>query len=176
MTRLKVMTVFCAAIFCGGSIALAHAQSTSDTDKHFVRDAIEGGNGEVELGRLAQQKSSSDDIKQFGQKMVDDHTRLGDQMRSVAEKVGVQPPAGTSMGDKALEAKLDLLSGDTFDKAYIQAMVKGHREDLTTFEKEESSGTDPEVRDAARQGAKVVRAHLQLVEEIARSHNIDVGK
>ena len=172
--KLRMLTALCATALCGASVA--RAQAPTDTDKHFVRDAIEGGNGEVELGHLAQQKAGSADVKEFGQKMVTDHTRLGEQMKTVAASIGVTAPSGTSVGGMATMAELKLLSGDSFDKAYIKAMVKAHREDLQAFQNEASSGTSPAVRDAARKGAAVVQHHLTMAEQLAKSHNVEVDK
>ena len=113
-------------------------------------------------------------MKEFGQKMVTDHTRLGEQMKTVAASIGVTAPSGTSVGGMATMAELKLLSGDSFDKAYIKAMVKAHREDLQAFQNEASSGTSPAVRDAARKGAAVVQHHLTMAEQLAKSHNVGV--
>ena len=174
LMKLRLLTALCATALSGAPTALA--QAPTDTDKHFVRDAIEGGNGEVELGHLAQQKGTSADVKEFGQKMVTDHTRLGEQMKAVAGNTGVTVPSGTSVSGKATEAELKLLSGDSFDKAYIKAMVKAHREDLQAFQKEAATGTSPEVRNAAKKGAIVVQHHLDMAEQIAKNHNVDVDK
>ena len=174
ITKVKLLIALCATVLCGASIALA--QAPTDADKHFVRDAIEGGNGEVQLGQLAQQKSASADVKEFGRKMVTDHTRLGEQMKTVAGNVGVTAPSGTSVGGKATAAKLKLLSGDSFDKAYIKTMVKAHRDDLQAFQKEASSGTSPEIRAAAKKGAGMVQHHLEMAEQIAKNHNVEVDK
>jgi putative membrane protein len=93
---------------------LAHAQNTTDpssTDKKFVRAALAGGNAEVDLGKLAVQKGSGDDVKEFGRKLVDDHTRLSEEMRAVADEEGIRAPAGTTAKEKALVTKLASLSG-----------------------------------------------------------------
>src|SRR5260370_2245340 len=103
-------------------------------DQSFVRKALEGGAAEVQLGQLVQQKSQSDDVKQFGQKMVEDHTQLGDQMmKPIAKQLGVKEPKGPSKKDKELIAKLEGLSGQQFDEEYIKAMLKDHRQDLKEF-------------------------------------------
>jgi putative membrane protein len=174
ITKRKLLTALCATVLCSASIAMA--QAPTDADKHFVRDAIEGGNGEVQLGQLAQQKAASPDVKEFGQKMVTDHTRLGEQMKTVAGNIGMTVPSGTSVGGKATAAELKLLSGDSFDKAYIKAMVKGHRDDLQAFQKEATTGFSPEVRNAAKKGAGVVQHHLEMAEQIAKNHNVDIDK
>ena len=155
------------------------AQNTtnpSQTDRDFMRSAVEGGNAEVALSQLAVQKGNGEDVKQFGQKMVDDHSRLGEQMRDVAQKEGIRAPAGPTAKGKALETRLRTLSGPAFDKAYIQAMVKDHREDLDAFNKEANKGNDTAIKDAASRGALLIGEHLKLVEQLARSHNLQPGE
>ncbi len=143
-------------------------------DRAFVSKALEGGTAEVQLGQLAQQKSQSEDVKQFGQKMVEDHTQLGDQMKPIAQQLGVKEPKGPSKKDKQLMAKLEGLSGPQFDEAYIQAMVKDHKQDLKEFRNEAQNAQDPNVKQAAQQGAGVISQHLQMIQQIAQSHNVAV--
>ena len=75
--------------------------SSAMQDKEFVHSALQGGMAEVQLGQLAAEKGSTDDVKQFGQKMVADHTKLGDQMKLVAAQLGVKAPDGPSKKDKS---------------------------------------------------------------------------
>jgi putative membrane protein len=147
-------------------------------DKDFVHSALEGGMAEVELGQLAEQKGSSDDVKQFGQHMVADHTKLGDEMKQVAQQMGVNPPKGPSKKDKQLLAKLQGLSGQQFDNAYIAAMVKDHKKDDEDFKSEASQTQNPALKQVAQQGGQVIDQHLQMIEQIAKSHNLmnDKGK
>ncbi len=139
---------------------------TSIPDRIFVKNALEGGMAEVQLGQLALQKSSNDDVKQFAQKMVDDHTKMGDQMKTVAQQIGVKIPDGPSKKDKETIAKLQALNGDDFDKAYMKDMVKDHKADLNDFKMEASGGSNPAVKDAASQGSQVISQHLQMAEQI----------
>lgn len=150
----------------------AQSSDASSDDKSFVTGALRGGMAEVELGQLAAQKGNSDDVKQFGQKMVDDHTKLGDQMKTVAGQIGVNPPSMLSPMDKALELRLKALSGDDFDKAYIRAMVKDHRKDLMDFKKEEAGGQSSTVKEAATKGEKVIAEHYRLIRQIAQTHGL----
>jgi putative membrane protein len=149
--------------------APANGQTTSQ-DKMFVEDALKGGMAEVQLGQLALQKSSNDDVKQFAQKMVDDHTKLGDQMKSVAQQIGVKTPEGPSKKDKALMAKLQALNGNEFDQAYIKDMVKDHKKDLDDFKMEAQNGSNPQVKDAANQGSQVIAQHLEMIQQIAQKN------
>jgi len=148
------------------------ANQQSMADQSFVKKALEGGAAEVQLGQLAQQKSQSDDVKQFGQKMVQDHTQLGDQMKPIAQQLGVKEPKGPSKKDKELYAKLEALSGPQFDEAYIQAMVKDHKQDLKEFKDAAQTAQNPNVKQAAQQGAGVISQHLQMIQQIAQTHNV----
>lgn len=145
-------------------------------DKAFVHNAMEGGMAEVELGQLAAQKASSPDVKQFGQRMVDDHTKLNDQIKPIAAQLGVQPPDHLSKKDKALDARLQSLSGTQFDDAYIKAMVKDHKKDLDDFKSEAQQTQNPQLQQAVQQGGQVIAQHLQMIQQIAQSHNVPLGK
>lgn len=169
---LSMCALSAAVLVCGQPGFSQNTTSASSSDKKFVRSALEGGNAEVKLGQLAAQKGSSDDVKQFGQKMVDDHTKLGDQMKQIAQQQGINIPDGVPAKDKALEAKLNSLSGDAFDKAYIKAMVQDHQKDLSEFKKEASSGNDTSIKDAASQGEQVISEHLQMAQQMAQKHNV----
>src|SRR5258705_4131123 len=153
-----------------GPDSLANQQATAD--QAFVRKALEGGAAEIQLGQLAQQKSQSEDVKQFAQKMVEEHTQLAEQMKPIAQQLGVKEPKGPSKKDKQLIAKLEGLSGPQFDEAYIQAMVKDHKEDLKEFKDEGQAAQNQNVKQAAQQGAGVISQHLQLIQQIAQSHNV----
>ena len=98
--------------------------------KSFAMKAADGGMAEVELGKLAAQKGSNDRVKQFGQKMVDDHSKANDDLKQAASQAGIELPADTSAKHKQLVQKLSGLSGAAFDKAYMDAMVKDHVEDV----------------------------------------------
>ncbi len=141
-------------------------------DKMFVRKALEGGMAEVQLGQLALQKSSNDDVKQFAQKMVDDHTKLGDDLKPIAQQMNVKEPNGPSGKDKATMTKLQALNGDAFDKAYIKDMVKDHEKDQKDFKEEASRTTNPQLKDAASHGEQVITEHLQMIQQIAQKNNV----
>ncbi len=144
-------------------------------DQAFVTKALEGGLAEVELGKLAADKSQSEDVKQFAQRMVNDHSQMGDKwFKPVAKEIGVSEPKGPSKKDKKLIEKLQGLSGQQFDTEYIQAMVKDHKEDLKDFQGEAQAAQDPNVKQIAEQGSKVVSQHLQMIEQIAQNHNVPI--
>jgi len=144
-------------------------------DQAFVVKALEGGAAEVQLGQLAEQKSQSNDVKQFAAKMVSEHQQMADKwFKPVAQQIGASEPKGPSKKDKKMIEKMQGLSGQQFDTEYIQMMVKDHRQDLKDFQNEAQMAQDPNVKQVAQQGADVIQKHLQMIEQIAQAHNVPV--
>jgi putative membrane protein len=145
------------------------------SDRTFVTKALAGGETEVQLGQLAQEKSQSNDVKQFGQKMVNDHSQMADKwFKPVAQQLGISQVKGPSKKDQKEIAKLQGLSGADFDREYITMMVKDHQQDLKEFNEEAQSSQNPNVKQIAQRGSSIIEQHLQLIEQIAKSHNIAV--
>jgi putative membrane protein len=143
--------------------------SGSSADKMFVQHAMAGSTAEIKLGQLASEKASSQQVKQFGQMMVQDHTQLNDQMKPIAQQMGVSMTSNTLPPEhQQLQTKLEGLSGDAFDKAYMKAMVKDHQKDLSEFKKESKNGQSPEVKNVAQQGSQVIQKHLQMAQQVAQ--------
>jgi putative membrane protein len=141
-------------------------------DKMFLRKAAEGGMAEVKFGQLAMQKASSDDVKAFGQKMVDDHTMLNNEMAPIADSLGVRVPKTINKEDQIEYDKLNGLSGNDFDTEYLTAMVKAHRKDLREFRTEAPNAQDPTLKDAVEKGEKIIHEHLTMVDKLARDKGI----
>jgi putative membrane protein len=97
---------------------------------------------------------------------------MNDQMKPVAQQLGVDVPAQVSKKDRTTMSKLNALSGPAYDQAYIQDMVKDHKQDLNDFQMEASSGQDQTVKDAAAQGSKVIAQHLQMAQQLAKDQNV----
>jgi putative membrane protein len=141
-------------------------------DKIFLRKAAQGGMAEVKLGQLAAQKGSSEDVKAFGQRMVDDHTKLNNDMAPIADSMGVRVPKDLSKDDQAEYDKLSGLSGDDFDMEYLSFMVKDHHKDQREFRQEAASTTDPTLQAAVANGAKVIHEHTVMVDKLAREKGV----
>ncbi len=148
------------------------AGQPTPVDRMFVSKAMQGSMAEIQLGQMTLQKSNNPQVKEFAQRMIDDHTKLNEQMKPVAEQLGVKPPDQVSKGDRKTMAKLQALSGSAYDQAYIKDMVKDHKQDLNDFQMEASSGQDQMVKDAASQGSKVIAQHLQLAQQMAKDQNV----
>jgi putative membrane protein len=143
-------------------------------DKMFLRKAAEGGIAEVKLGQLAAQKANSEDVKTFGTKMVDDHTKLNKDMAQVADSMGVILPKTMNKEDQAEYDKLNALSGEAFDTEYLSYMVKDHHKDLHAFRMEAASPTDPSLHDEVIKAQGIIHEHTVMVDKLARAKGIPV--
>ncbi len=138
-------------------------------DSHFVAAAASGGMEEVQLGKLATQKASNEKVKQFGQRMVDDHSKANDQLKQIASQENINVPTEMMPKDKAMVDKLSALSGTDFDKAYVKAMLADHKKDVATFQKEANSGKDSAVKGFASQTLPTLQEHLKMIQDISSS-------
>jgi len=138
-------------------------------DQAFVKEAAGGGLMEVELGRLATEKASSPEVKQFGQRMVDDHTKMNQELSTIALQNNVQLPTELTGKAKAEYDRLSKLSGEQFDHAYMQLMVRDHRKDVSDFRKESTGAKDTELKSFASQTLPTLEDHLKLAEQTQSS-------
>ena len=127
----------------------------SDKDKSFMKEAAKGGMMEVDMGKMAQTKGKSADVKKIGSTMVADHTKANNELMGIAKKKGVDlskvKPPTHSMGDA------------NFDKDYINMMVKDHEKDYAAFQAEAKNGSDPDVKAFASKTSSVIKKHLDTV-------------
>jgi len=148
-------------------------------DRNFVMDAAMGGMQEVELGRLATQQGASDAVKQFGQRMVDDHSKANQELMNLAQGKGITLP--TTMDEKHQKetAKFSSLHGADFDREYTKLMVSDHRKDVAEFEKESTRGTDADLKEFATKTLPTLQEHLKMAEALPgapRSSNMNSNK
>jgi len=138
-------------------------------DSTFVTKAAQGGMAEVEFGKLATEKASSDSVKQFGQRMVDDHSKANDELKSLAQQKNMTLPTEMNAKDKAEQDQLLKLSGEAFDRAYMRMMVEDHRRDVNEFRNESKAGKDPEVKAWAAKTLPTLEDHLKMAQETNRA-------
>jgi putative membrane protein len=150
---LLVATLSLVGVAIAQNAPAGKSSSLSVKDKTFIKKAASGGMMEVAMGNLAAQNGQSDDVKSFGKRMVTDHSKANDELKSIAEQKGVKLPS------KEPTTKW------TSDKAYMNMMIKDHEKDLAEFQEEAKTGSDPEVKKFAEDTAKVVQEHLDLAKE-----------
>ena len=139
-------------------------------DQKFMMMAAKGGMGEVEMARMALQKSSNDAVKQYAQKMIDDHTMAGDELKQLASTKGVMLPMQPDAKQMAIMAKMQNLSGTEFDMMYVKEMgVKAHQDMEKLFMKESMSGKDMDAKAWAAKTLPAVRMHLQMARDMMMS-------
>jgi putative membrane protein len=163
MNRRTTILQICIVSFSiiGLGLGVGRAQSSShakgstlsEKDKSFMHKAAKGGMMEVAMGRVAEQKAQSDDVKSFGKRMVSDHSKANEKLKSIAAQKNVQLPS------KEPTEKW------SSDKAYMNTMVRDHEKDLAEFKEEANSGSDPDVKKFADDTAKVIQEHLNLAQQ-----------
>jgi putative membrane protein len=169
MSKTVLIGAAMLAMSAGPAFAQTHARANAD--HQFVMNAAKGGMAEVELGKMAAQKGTSEEVKRFGQRMADDHGKASEELRTLAQNKHITLPTNLDPKDKALRDRLSKLSGPAFDRAYMQAMVSDHVKDVSEFSRTSRTAKDEDVKSWAAKTLPTVQEHLR----IARDGNRAVG-
>jgi len=138
----------------------------ANPDSVFVRKAAVGGMAEVALAKLALTKTSSTKIKEFANMMITDHGKANDELKSIAKTKNVMLPADVDAEHQKKMDDLSAKSGSDFDKAYVSAMVDGHKKTLDLMKDEAMNGKDADFKGFAAKTAPVVQMHLDAINRI----------
>src|SRR5690349_20205624 len=152
----------------GIGVAPKSEASRVATDNTFIMKAAQGNMAEVEMGRLATQHATDAKVKQFGQRMVDDHSKANDELKKVASNKGATVPSTLDPKDQATLDRLSRLNGPDFDRTYMQDMTKDHRTDVAEFRREANRGQDPDVKAFASKTLPTLEDHLKMAESIQK--------
>jgi putative membrane protein len=174
LTVAALFTIAAAQQGTGGSTLGASGQTASSAtgsslraaDRKFIREAAEGGMAEVELGQLAVQRAASDDVKNFGQRMADDHGKANDKLKELAASKGITLPQGLNSKQGATKERLAKLSGEQFDQAYMRDMLFDHKKDIAAFRSESTLGRDSEVKNFASTTLPTLQDHLKNAQSV----------
>lgn len=150
-----------------GDAAPQGRMELNETDRLFVKEASISGLAEVRLGELAAKNGADVEVKQYGQRMVDDHSRSNNELIQLAGVKGIAIPAELPAAQKESIQRLSRLSGEAFDKAYMQQMVKDHARAVVNFEDQIKNGQDRDLKNFAASTLSVLRDHLQEARNIA---------
>jgi putative membrane protein len=131
-------------------------------DVAFVTAAAQDGHAEVELGKLAQKNASSAAVKEYGQRMVTDHSKANADLSAIAKKLNIPVPSGPSEKHEAHYKRLAALKGDKFDGEYAQHMIDDHQTAVTLFQKQAKQGEAKELRDFAAKTLPTLEEHLKM--------------
>jgi putative membrane protein len=147
----------------GGSAAL------SASDQRLMKEIAQANVAEIETGKLAQQKSKNDEVKNFAQRMIDDHTKALQDLQQVAQAKGVTLPTKPDVKHLAMAKALSALSGDQFDRRYMaQGGLADHRQTHQLLQRAQRA-TDPDLKQAAAQTLPVVDQHLNMAQQLQAS-------
>ena len=141
-------------------------QMVDQNTKDFVADAATGGMMEVELGNLALQKAKSQQVKDFGKMMVDDHTKANNNLKEIASKKNIDVPASITDNQRKDIDKLSKKSGADFDKAYVDMMVEDHKKDIDAFKKASGNVGDNDIKNFATTTLPTLQKHLDAIQSI----------
>jgi putative membrane protein len=169
------MSKLCVAVIAISLTLPASLLAAENPDATFYKKAAEGGMAEVELGKLVQDKSPTSSVKEFGGMMITDHSAANDKLKAIAERKNIKLPTSPSVAQMATKAKLEVLSGTTFDKSYIKGMVNDHQEDIKEFQTEASQGQDPDAKAYAAATLPTLKAHLKKIQAIAAAQGVDAS-
>ena len=157
------------------SHAGSNGNMTPMSDADFTREAAQGGMAEVKMGQLAQDKGTTDAVKNFGQRMVADHSKANDDLKTAASQSNISVPDGISPKDQATYDRLSKMSGTDFDQAYAKAMLHDHMHDIAAFRNESQNGKDPNIKQFASQTLPTLQSHMKQAHMMAQSVGAQSG-
>lgn len=153
-----------------GGAASAGTGKISRADEKLITEIAQANLAEISSGKLAKDKSQNDEVKSFAQKMVDDHTKALDELKQLAQAKGVTLPTEPDRQQKAMEKRLSSLSGDKFDKQYLeQAGDRSHKDTHKLLKQASTRAQDADLKNYASKTIGVVESHQQMAEETERN-------
>lgn len=163
----SMLTVVCCAALCA---APAFAQNKPMTDQQFVDFAAQTDMVEANLGQLAQDNASSQDVKDYGQMLTADHTNDFSQLHTAAKSADLTvPDAIDSAHNKAMIAPFQKLKGSAFDHRYIRDMVEGHTKAIDVYKKEAADAQNDALKTYAQAALPVLEKHLDQAKDLEKS-------
>lgn len=178
-TVIAALLFFAATAFTTSSAQVTDptttSQATDTVTANFVSKARAANMMEIETGQLAQQKGADQDVKQFGSRMVQDHTAANEQLKQLtqAKKLDAGAQAGADPKMASAMDKLRQASGADFDKEYIRLQLKAHAKNIALFERASRDLPDQELRDFAAKTLPALKEHLEMAKAIAQRLKID---
>jgi putative membrane protein len=147
----------------------------TSTERQFIMDAARGSMVEVQLGNLAAQKASGNEVKQFGEQLATSHSQLGQKLQQLASNLNITLPQDLDTEQRNLVSSLEKLSGKAFDREFVKAMVNDHVKDISEFERAASQATNPEIKQFVSEALPTLREHLKTARELASKLGVKAG-
>jgi putative membrane protein len=145
----------------GGSDSSSPSRSLSSADRSFLQEASAGGIAEVDVSTLAERQASSDSVKQFARRMIQDHSQANEQLQAIARQHQITLSQSGAAHHAGMKQRLQQLSGLDFDRTYIQHQVSDHQSALQLYQREASNGQNSELKSLASELQGTIAQHLQ---------------
>jgi len=145
------------------------ANAATERDKAFVIKAAQAGMAEVQAAQLAIQYGVDANVRDFAQRMINDHSRANRELKQIATSEGFALPAGPDASHRAELQRLSRLSGDAFDRNYTQDQIRDHRAAVNLFQSEINRGANPQLRQFAESTLPTLQMHRSMTYEVAAS-------
>jgi putative membrane protein len=168
---LKALGAF---LVLGLACACAPLQTATD-DAQLVREIVQANLAEIAAGRLAVEKARSRTVREYGRRMVEEHRMLQVEASELRSAKGVPLPTGPDRGQQAQLRKLEALSGEAFERSYMEQALQDHAETLELLERAASRARDPALAAYAERALPRVRRHLELARHAACSEPRNSG-
>lgn len=142
------------------------AAPVDEKDADFAVEAANGSMMEVEMGKVAQTKATNPRVKNFAEMLVNDHTKAGENLKSIAASKNITLPM--TMGEDAQKKMADLnkKNGKDFDKAYMDMMLDDHKADVDKFKDAANDCKDADLKNFAMQTLPTLQMHLDSAKAI----------
>jgi len=167
MSRVLTLTALAVVLAGPSARAQATAGSAPVNDTLFAEAAAVGGVAEVTLSQIGLQRATDPELKKFSQQMIDDHTKMNNELTSLAAQKRIALPRTVDVRSQFCAQSLKGASRETFDKCYSKAQLNAHMEAVATFEAEAERGQDPDMRALAARALPHIKEHLQMIKPIA---------
>ena len=159
------------AVGQGSHSSGAPAAPAAETE-NFVHTAADANTFEIQSSQIALQKTTNEQVKDFAHLMIKDHTRIGDEFKSIAEKQNLQLPKGLDSKSQSSLKRLQSESGTRFSRTYARMMLKGHQQAVKLFQSYAQNGDDQQLNEWAQRTLPTLQEHLRRAEAMERSRPV----
>lgn len=164
--KLNLFVTISILFFSLNAFCRKSGNNMDNKNMSFMQKAYSGGMMEVELGRLAQHNASSDKVKQFGERIIVDHTQANKELKTIAQKNNINLSDKMLTENQSMYDQLAKFRGSEFDKQYMNKMVEDHKADISEFEQSSGTETNKEIHQWIINTLPILRQHLKLAQEI----------
>jgi putative membrane protein len=145
---------------------MSSSMSDTTTPEGFMTEAAKGGMEEIELSKLALNKATNKEVRDFAQKMVTDHTKASGELKTLAAKKKFTLPAVLTPEQVSMATDMAKVPSEEFDEEYVNAMVKDHEKDVSLFEAQSKNGTDADAKAFAAKTLPTLQMHLTMIKAL----------